>query len=72
MFGKISLPISLYYDPSLFLLFYVKVQKRIKIPGKITKIIPILLCYDPYFIVLILQPRNYSKELVQICVFKTK
>ena len=55
MFGKISIPISLYYNPPLFLLFYVKVQKRIKIPGKITKIIPILLFYDPFFIVLILQ-----------------
>ena len=58
MFGKISIPISLYYNPPLFLLFYEKVQKRIKILGKITKIIPILLCYDPYFIVLILQQHH--------------
>ena len=66
MFGKISIPISLYYNPPLFLLFYVKVQKRIKIPGKITKIIPILLFYDPYFIVLILQqhPHHPSSLLI--------
>ena len=70
MFGKISIPISLYYNPPLFLLFYVKVQKRIKIPGKITKIIPILLFYDPYFIVLILQqhppPPHHPSSLLII------
>ena len=50
MFGKISLPISLYHKPPLLWLFYGKVQKRFKIQEKITKITPILLYYDPYIL----------------------